>query len=173
MKTKKRPLLQSPKKKVMYYPSPIGCLKLTVLKQRIYSLSLVPKKSSNTESFRLWRSEKKLSTLFSHLDTYFFGKSSPDLHNKNWFYWRGTAFQKKVWSYLLTIPFGKTETYGQVAKGIGAPKAARAVGTACRRNPFLICVPCHRVVLKTGGLGGYLYGKNRKLKLLNLEKSKG
>ena len=81
----------------------------------------------------------------------------------------GTAFQKKVWRQLKKIPFGKTMTYGQVAKAIGHPKAYRAVGGACNANPLPILIPCHRVVGSSGSLTGYALGIAMKLKLLKLE----
>jgi methylated-DNA-[protein]-cysteine S-methyltransferase len=80
----------------------------------------------------------------------------------------GTTFQKKVWQAAAAIPYGKTKTYGQIAKQIGHPKAARAVGTALGKNPVCIVVPCHRVVGSTG-LGGYAYGLTMKKELLKLE----
>jgi len=70
---------------------------------------------------------------------------------------RGTPFQLKVWKALLKIPPGQTVTYGQVARAIGSPKAARAVGAACRANPIPWLIPCHRVVA-ANGLGGYSGG---------------
>lgn len=68
---------------------------------------------------------------------------------------RGTVFQKKVWQHLQTIPAGETQTYSEIAKVLGT--SARAVGNACRANPFAIVIPCHRVVSKQG-FGGY-FGK--------------
>ena len=62
----------------------------------------------------------------------------------------GTSFQKAVWEHLLRIPYGRTRTYGQVATELGKPRAARAVGTACRANPVPIIVPCHRIVSGEG-----------------------
>ena len=67
----------------------------------------------------------------------------------------GTAFQKKVWNEIDKIPRGKVITYGQIAKNIGQPKAARAVANACGANPNPIVVPCHRVIRSDGELGGY------------------
>lgn len=83
---------------------------------------------------------------------------------------RGTAFQMRVWDFLQTIPEGQTLTYGELAKAIGKPKAARAVGTACGRNRVGVLVPCHRILAGNGGLGGYRWGLERKQKLLKLEK---
>ncbi|HXE75576.1 MAG TPA: bifunctional DNA-binding transcriptional regulator/O6-methylguanine-DNA methyltransferase Ada [Candidatus Xenobia bacterium] len=82
---------------------------------------------------------------------------------------RGTAFQCRVWEELLRIPYGKTRTYGEVAKAIGKPGAARAVGTACGSNPVPLIVPCHRVVRGGGTLGGYGLGLPRKKALLEME----
>ncbi|MDD4312333.1 MAG: methylated-DNA--[protein]-cysteine S-methyltransferase [Eubacteriales bacterium] len=81
----------------------------------------------------------------------------------------GTAFQQDVWDALKRIPFGKTMSYGEIAAQIGNPKAARAVGMACNRNPIMIAVPCHRVVGAKGALVGYAYGTGMKHFLLDLE----
>lgn len=81
----------------------------------------------------------------------------------------GTAFQRAVWNALIEIPYGQCLTYGQIAQKIGKPKAARAVGMACNRNPISIVVPCHRVVGATGSLTGYAGGLDRKRALLTLE----
>lgn len=86
------------------------------------------------------------------------------------FHVRATAFQQRVWQALLAIPRGETRTYAQVAEAIGSPKAVRAVGTACGANPLAVVVPCHRVVGATGELTGYRWGKERKRKLLAMER---
>ncbi len=82
---------------------------------------------------------------------------------------RGTRFQSDVWEKLLAIPFGQTRTYGQLAKLLGKPLAARAVGAANGRNPISIIVPCHRVIGSTGKLTGFAGGLETKAHLLNLE----
>ena len=84
---------------------------------------------------------------------------------------RGTAFQKSVWSFMLGIPYGATETYGGVARAIDS--APRAIGTACGRNPIPIIIPCHRVVGGNGALTGYTGagGITTKRSLLDLEAS--
>ena len=82
----------------------------------------------------------------------------------------GTEFQKKVWAALLTIPWGETRTYGQIAMQIGNPKAARAVGAANGKNPISIIAPCHRVIGTSGKLTGYAGGLENKTLLLELEK---
>jgi len=82
---------------------------------------------------------------------------------------RATAFQRRVWTYLQTIPFGATQSYSQVAKGIGQPRATRAVARACATNPVAVAVPCHRVVREDGSMGGYRWGIERKKTLLGME----
>lgn len=81
----------------------------------------------------------------------------------------GTDFQKKVWQALLTIPFGETRSYSQIATQIGNPKAVRAVGAANGRNPISIIAPCHRVIGASGGLTGFAGGLEAKQYLLALE----
>jgi AraC family transcriptional regulator of adaptative response/methylated-DNA-[protein]-cysteine methyltransferase len=83
---------------------------------------------------------------------------------------RGTEFQRRVWSSLQTIPYGTTLSYSAVADAIGEPRAVRAVANACGKNPVPLIIPCHRVVRKDGGLGGYGLGIHRKRELLALEK---
>jgi methylated-DNA-[protein]-cysteine S-methyltransferase len=82
---------------------------------------------------------------------------------------KGTEFQKKVWAALLTIPFGETRSYGQIAKQIQNPKAVRAVGAANGKNPISIIAPCHRVIGSTGKLTGFAGGLEAKARLLALE----
>jgi methylated-DNA-[protein]-cysteine S-methyltransferase len=82
----------------------------------------------------------------------------------------GTPFQLKVWDELLTIPYGKTVSYGELAKRIGNPNASRAVGLANGSNPIPIIIPCHRVIGSNGKLTGYGGGLPIKEKLLALEK---
>jgi AraC family transcriptional regulator of adaptative response/methylated-DNA-[protein]-cysteine methyltransferase len=83
----------------------------------------------------------------------------------------GSDFQRRVWEALLTIPYGSTRTYEEVARSIGQPAATRAVAHACATNPVAIVVPCHRVVRKDGGLGGYRWGLERKRALLDRERA--
>ncbi|QEI07865.1 methylated-DNA--[protein]-cysteine S-methyltransferase [Pigmentiphaga aceris] len=82
---------------------------------------------------------------------------------------QGTEFQKEVWAALLTIPFGQTRTYGDIARQIGRPAAVRAVGAANGRNPISIIAPCHRVIGSTGALTGFAGGLKAKEMLLALE----
>ena len=82
----------------------------------------------------------------------------------------GTDFQRRVWQALREIPFGETRTYSEIARELGRPGAARAVGMANHRNPLPIFIPCHRVVGANGALTGYAGGLDRKRALLALEK---
>ncbi len=83
---------------------------------------------------------------------------------------RATAFQRRVWRYLQSIPFGATRSYSQVAKAIGRPSACRAVARACATNPVAVAIPCHRVVRGDGSMGGYRWGIERKKALLEMER---
>ncbi len=84
---------------------------------------------------------------------------------------RGTAFQVKVWTFLQTIPPGKTCTYSEVAQALQQPKAVRVIASACGRNRIAIAIPCHRVIRGDGTLAGYRWGVERKEQLLKLEKT--
>jgi AraC family transcriptional regulator of adaptative response/methylated-DNA-[protein]-cysteine methyltransferase len=83
---------------------------------------------------------------------------------------RATAFQRQVWTYLQSIPFGETKSYSEVAKAIGQPRACRAVARACATNPVAVEIPCHRVVREDGSMGGYRWGLGLKKALLQMEK---
>ena len=83
----------------------------------------------------------------------------------------GTPFQMKVWQALSTIPYGETRSYGQIAAQVDNPKGSRAVGMANNRNPISIIIPCHRVIGADGKLVGYGGGLDKKVWLLDFEKS--
>ncbi len=100
------------------------------------------------------------------LDVYFDGREpdfTPHLQLS------GSAFRRRVWEMLLEIPYGKTTTYGEIARRIGGGMSAQAVGGAVGHNPISLIVPCHRVVGAIGQLTGYAGGVERKLRLLQLE----
>ncbi len=84
---------------------------------------------------------------------------------------RATAFQRRVWTHLKSIPFGETRSYSQVAQAIGQPRATRAVARACATNPVAVEIPCHRVVRQDGDLGGYRWGIERKKELIRMEQT--
>ena len=85
----------------------------------------------------------------------------------------GTEFQKAVWGALLTIPYGETRSYREIAGQIGNPKAVRAVGAANGKNPISIIAPCHRVIGANGKLTGFAGGLDAKSRLLHLEQGGG
>ena len=99
------------------------------------------------------------------LDDYFAGKRPCNVPRLNP---QGTAFQKRVWTALLTIPYGETLRYGEIAQMVGC-RSAQAVGQAVGRNPIALIIPCHRVIAANGQLGGYAYGTEIKKRLLELE----
>ena len=115
---------------------------------------------------QLVKADDALSAWTDALLAYLKGRSSwPDLPIDI----RTTAFRARVYEALRKIPEGVTATYGEIAEAIGAPRAHRAVATACAQNPVPLAVPCHRVLPKTGGAGKYRFGTQRKQKLLALE----
>lgn len=99
------------------------------------------------------------------LDDYFAGKRPCNVPRLNP---QGTAFQKRVWTALLTIPYGETVSYGEIARMVGC-KSAQAIGQAVGANPIVLIIPCHRVIAAHGKIGGYEYGIEIKKKLLELE----
>ncbi len=106
-------------------------------------------------------------------------KDALSIFQKNWsqidqikLHLRGTRFQIKVWESLLKIPTGGLSTYGDIAKKIGSPKAARAVGTAIAANPIAFLIPCHRVIQSNGKFGGYMWGANKKMAIIGWEAAK-
>jgi AraC family transcriptional regulator, regulatory protein of adaptative response / methylated-DNA-[protein]-cysteine methyltransferase len=82
---------------------------------------------------------------------------------------QATAFQWQVWKKLMTIPYGATRTYSQIARSLGRPRANRAVARACATNRVSLVIPCHRVIRADGKLGGYRWGLDRKKALLRME----
>ena len=177
------------------YQSPLGRLIVTIMndqitaiafnsKQFAYDSSLRGSASSGDEAIsseniskmtgsfsangriRMTQETALTKKIQKQFDSYFAGKHKTLALPLQY---EGTPFQKKVWKYLQSIPYGKTVSYYTVAKAIGHPKSARAVGTACKRNPIPIIIPCHRVISATGEIGEYAGGKTRKTKLLKLE----
>src|SRR5712692_1319314 len=117
-------------------------------------------------SANLHRNDEAMKEWAGACVKYFAGSSSPlkiplDV--------TGTAFQWKVWKKIQSIPYGKTATYSGIAGALGSPNASRAVARACATNHVALVIPCHRVIGKDGGLHGYRWGNERKLKLLKLE----
>ena len=142
--------------------TPIGKIYIAEENNKIIEINLESKRN-NYEI----KNTKVLSLAEKQLLEYFEGKRKKfDLPLKL----KGTPFQEKVWNELLKIPYGETRTYGEIAKNIENPKAARAVGMANHNNPISIVVPCHRVIGVNNKLVGYGLGLNKKQYLLDLEK---
>ena len=115
----------------------------------------------------VWQDNGILLQCTSELEEYFSGKRQAFNVPISF---DGTDFQNAVWQKLLEIPYGKVMSYSDLAKAIGKPRAARAIGSACNKNPIAVIVPCHRVVGKNGSLTGYAGGIGIKEKLLAIEK---
>jgi methylated-DNA-[protein]-cysteine S-methyltransferase len=116
------------------------------------------------------RSESGFERPAQQLAEYFAGdRSSFELATAT----AGDAFQQRVWRLIDEIPYGETTTYGELARALGDPSLARAVGSAVGRNPLSVIVPCHRVIGKDGALTGYAGGLERKRFLLDLEAAAG
>ncbi|MEO5668769.1 MAG: methylated-DNA--[protein]-cysteine S-methyltransferase [Bdellovibrionota bacterium] len=148
--------------------TPVGMLKLVAHDKGIVALLWEKEKLGRVKLGELKNSSKHSVLLEGEkqLKEYFAGKRTRfDLPLDP----IGTDFQKKVWKALRKIPFGKTQSYGELAKKIDSPKASRAVGAANGRNPISIIVPCHRVIGMNGTLTGFAGGLNVKATLLNLE----
>lgn len=143
-----------------YYKSPIGILEIICENSKLVSLKLVDYcEKSNIETDFIKDIKKQLDEYFIGKRTIFNIKINPT----------GTDFQKLVWKELQNIPYGKTNSYSEVAESIGNKNTQRAIGNACNKNPIMIIIPCHRVVSKNNNLGGYAYGSIIKQKLLNVE----
>lgn len=156
--------------------SPVGALMIGATENAVCMLEFVDRTSlaARLDSLKRRFAESieigpnpSLSVLRTQLGDYFAGaRRTFELPLS----YPGTPFQEKVWSALLSIPFGQTWSYLDVAKRIGDPGATRAVGMANGMNPIAILIPCHRVVNAGGELGGYGGGAWRKRVLLDLEK---
>ena len=157
------------------YPSPLGEMLLTADTAGLTGLWFVGQKyfPQDLETNRQGADLPIFQEVKRWLDIYFSGREPdfmPPLHLT------GTPFQKEVWDILLTIPYGKTLTYGDIANQLAAKRglthmSAQAVGGAVGRNPVSIIVPCHRCVGSKGQLTGYAGGIDRKTALLALEKA--
>ena len=145
---------------VSYYDSPIGLIEIVGTSTTITELNFVDNRHQGSTSHPTVRQAKK------QVAEYFEGaRREFDLRLDM----KGTEFQKLVWQRLLTVPYGRTASYQDIAKGIGRPAAIRAVGAANGRNPVAIIVPCHRIIGKNGHLVGYGSGIWRKEWLLKHE----
>lgn len=148
--------------------SPVGPLTLAGVDGRVRHLRMV--EQTYEPSREGWvPDEQVFADVAEQLDAYFAGDLLAfdlDLDLV------GTEFQRKVWQALLTIPYGETRTYGEIAREIGSAGASRAVGLANGHNPIGIIVPCHRVIGANGSLTGYGGGLERKRQLLDMERNR-
>ena len=144
---------------IQYYDSPIGLLQISADQRKLRGVALV---DGRTEEERPNHVTEQAKT---QLAEYFAGQRT---EFSLFFLYNGTDFQRQVWSKLSEIPYGKAVTYGQLAAAIGQPTACRAVANAVGQNPYLILLPCHRVVA-ADGIGGFSAGLEAKKQLLTLE----
>lgn len=143
--------------------TPIGCLELEACAQGLTRIRFL---ETPTEPIDARGELPHLEQAALQLGEYFEGRRRDfDLPLAP----EGTAFQRLVWAQLLRVPAGFTRSYGDIARRLGKPTAARAVGLANHRNPLPIVVPCHRVVGANGSLTGYSGGLDKKRALLDLE----
>ncbi|MCL1982289.1 MAG: methylated-DNA--[protein]-cysteine S-methyltransferase [Clostridiales bacterium] len=151
-------------KNLYYYDSPVGKIGIAeedgAVTDLFFKGEAVPQGAQLEETALLKEAGKQIAEYFGKKRKAF------DLPLKL----EGTEFQKRDWQELLKIPYGETRSYGELAKALGIPKGARAVGLANNRNRISIIVPCHRVVGADGKLVGYGGGLPIKEFLLNLEK---
>lgn len=152
-------------KNIGYFTSPIGIIEYTYEFNKLYRMQI------NDELQRPLKDYQKNSWIDKQLDAYFKHKLKAfkiEVGFANY-----TTFQQAVFQALLNIPYGQTRSYEEIAIAVGRPKAFRAVGQACKKNPIGIVIPCHRVIGKDHSLTGYS-GKDYihiKEKLLNIEKN--
>jgi methylated-DNA-[protein]-cysteine S-methyltransferase len=150
------------------FQSPVGELKLVASDQGLMAILWANDNPNRVPLGSMKRDDANpvLIQTRLQLEQYFAGKRQRFVLPLNFV---GTDFQKQVWQSLLTIPFGETRSYGQIAQHIGKPKAARAVGAANGRNPISIVIPCHRVIGSNGELTGFAGGLKAKAYLIEIE----
>jgi methylated-DNA-[protein]-cysteine S-methyltransferase len=155
---------------VTVHPSPIGPLTLMACEGYLTHLVMEDQAHATDTPPGSRRDDDAFDEVRIQLDQYFAGSRTRfevPMHLE------GTDFQRRVWAQLCAIPYGKTISYGELARRVGSPKASRAVGSANGRNPVAVIVPCHRVIAADGSLGGYGGGLERKTLLLDLERTPG
>ena len=148
--------------------SPVGPITLAGERGALSGLYMQDQRHAPIERDDWKRDDDAFTDVVAQLESYFAGELTVfdvgiDV--------TGTPFQKRVWDALRDIPYGQTESYGELARRIGSPNAFRAVGMANGRNRVGIIVPCHRVIGAAGDLTGYAGGLDRKRQLLELERS--
>jgi len=158
------------------FASPLGCILLASTEQGLCSVKLGDNPEALARMLAAEFSEAELKEdrrgLTDIRDRVLAFLSGDGTLNKLPLDILGTVFQQRVWAQLRQIPRGETRTYKDIAEAIGAPKAVRAVGSACGANPLALVIPCHRALRTDGGLGGYAWGVNRKETLLKIERKR-
>ncbi|HJP46500.1 methylated-DNA--[protein]-cysteine S-methyltransferase [Acinetobacter venetianus] len=155
----------------MYMDSPVGALKLVAHDQALVAVMWDNEDHKCVRLAELVENVQHqiLLRVKQQLEEYFLGQRQQfDLPLD----FQGTAFQQQVWQALLTIPFGETRSYKEIAIQLGNEKAVRAVGAANGKNPISIIAPCHRVIGSSGALVGFAGGLDKKQILLSLEQNK-
>jgi len=145
-----------------YYHSPIGLLEVRGSELGIFSIAFQEEEREDAGVHEI------LQPCIDQLHEYFSG-GEHHFHSLP-LALQSTDFQLEVWEHLITIPYGKTATYGEVAEAIGHPNAVRAVGSAVGRNRLSLLIPCHRVLPSSGEVGEYAHGSWRKEWLLEHER---
>ena len=145
-----------------FYKSQFGWIKITSSDSTVLSVDFEKKVQDNSKNI-----PSVLDEAVKQLDEYFKGSRKTFTVKTQA---TGTPFQMKIWNAMSKIPYGKTATYQEMAAMAGNPKAARAAGGACHKNPLGIIVPCHRVIGSDGSLTGFGSGVELKKKLLDHEK---
>lgn len=160
------------------HPTPLGPMFVAVTQRGVCRVEFVD--FSNIEELlddlhNAWPFSSIGESLAStrHVIDAFFGGDTASKHGPLSLHVAGTNFQVAVWRALLKIPPGAVASYTQVAKALGAPKSARAVGNAIGANPVALLIPCHRVIQQSGALGGYRWGPTRKLMIQTWERMRG
>ncbi|MDJ0915883.1 MAG: bifunctional helix-turn-helix domain-containing protein/methylated-DNA--[protein]-cysteine S-methyltransferase [Desulfobacterales bacterium] len=157
-----------------FHPSPFGECLLATTTRGICALnfvqndnheSLIRRLNQRWQHAQVVQADRETQPLVDRIFAFDAGSRQAPLH----LYIRGTNFQIKVWEALLKIPMGKAVTYEDIARHIGLPRAARAVGNAVGRNPVPFLIPCHRVIRKMGAFGNYGEGPTRKKAILGWE----
>ena len=145
-----------------YFSSPIGVVEMTGTETAVLSVHFSERKRAETSEWT-----PALATGLRELGEYFAGTRRTFTLNLQP---QGTEFQRDVWAALLEVPYGRTASYGEIARVVGRPAASRAVGAANGQNPIAVIIPCHRIVGADGGLTGYGGGLWRKEWLLAHER---
>lgn len=153
-----------------FYKSPLGWIKLGATHQGLSVCRFVEERPPEPENLEPFNELKRyFESAKAELDAYFSGKNSSFQTPLDY---SAQDFRLKVWNALLSIPYGETRSYQQIAEAIGSPQSARAVGTACKENPLALFIPCHRVIKSSGEEGLYRGGTAHKHALLTLEKTR-